>query len=159
MSHPSDAGLASRLFTASPEATLALLRAAWSATVGPELDRRTEVVALDRGILRVRVPDAGWRRGLARMRGDILSRLGRIAGGLAPRSLAFVEGPVPERVPEREAPRERAPAAPSRVVVEAAAAIPDPDLRARFLKVAEDYLRRFGPERLEDPPSAPGDTG
>jgi len=137
-----DPGLAARLFGARQETALALLRAAWPAAVGAELARRTEVVALDRGVLRVRVPDAVWRRGLVRMRGDILAGLRRIAGGVAPRALGFVEGPV--RLPdERKEPPPPEPMTPPPVVLAAAETIPDPELRARFLAAAGRYLGRF----------------
>lgn len=142
MERPSPADLAVRLFGASPDRALALLRAAWPAAVGAELARRTEVVALDGGLLRVRVPDAGWRRQLVRMRSEILSRLRRIAGGLAPHALGFVEGPVatpPEPPPAAPAPR----AAPPPAVVAAAETIPDPEIRERFLAAAARYLDRF----------------
>ncbi len=135
--------LAARLFGSSPETTLALLRAAWPAAVGPELASRTEVVALDSGVLRVRVPDAGWQRALQRMRGDILRRLRDLAGSAAPRSLGFVEGTV--RAPEAKivvvsppAPRPLTPA-----LTAAAEAIPDPQVRERFLASAARYLTRF----------------
>jgi hypothetical protein len=143
MERPRDTGLAARLFGGRPEAALALLRAAWPAAVGAELARRTEVLALDRGVLRVRVPDMVWRRGLVRMRGDILVRLRRIAGGLAPRSLGFVEGPVPITVARVEARERPGPVTPPEAVRAAAEAIPDPDLRARFLAAAGRYLGRF----------------
>ena len=94
MQRPPAPDLAAQLFGSSPERTLLLMRAAWPVAVGPELARRTEVVALDREVLRVRVPDATWQRGLARMRGDIMRRLREIAGAAAPRSLGFVLGPV-----------------------------------------------------------------
>jgi hypothetical protein len=91
---PRNPDLAQRLFGGRPEHTLALVKAAWPAAVGPELARRTEVVALDRGLLRVKVGDAGWQRTLVRMRGEILVRLARVAGGAAPRALGFVVGEV-----------------------------------------------------------------
>ena len=147
MESPRDAALAERLFGASPETALALLRAAWPAAVGPDLARRTEILTLDRGVLRVRVPDAVWRRGLVRMRGDILARLRRIAGGVAPRGLGFVEGPVralAERRERAEAPPPE-PVAPPESVRRAADAIPDPELRARFLAAAGRYFSRFAP--------------
>jgi hypothetical protein len=143
MDRPRDPDLASRLFGDRPEHTLALLRAAWPAAVGPEVARRTEVVALDRGILRIKVPDARWQRTLLRLRWDILSRLRSVAGGTAPRGLGFVAGQVPE--PPEPAP----PPAPTPIpppppgLVEAARAIPDPDVRDRFLAAAARYLGRF----------------
>jgi hypothetical protein len=143
LERPRDPTLAARLFGSSPERALALMRAAWPAAVGPELARRTELVALDAGVLRIRVPDATWRRGLLRMRGDILGRLRGVAGRAAPRSLGFVEGPVsfPPAPAGPAAPRTVA--GPPRAVVEAAAAIADPEVRARFLAAAAGYLGRF----------------
>src|SRR3972149_5063085 len=124
--------IALRLFGAVPRARLALLRAAWPAAVGPELARRTEVLVLEGDTLRVRVPDATWRRGLIRMRGDILARLRSTAGELAPPRPAFAQGPLS---------RPAAPPPPSLAL--AAASVPDPELRRAFLATAARYLNRF----------------
>lgn len=149
MDTPRDPDLARRLFGDRPEHTLALLRAAWPAAVGPEIARRTEVVAFDRGVLRVKVPDAGWQKNLLRVRGDILARLRRVAGGAAPHALGFVQGSVAEPpVPAPPPPVPTPPPAPP-AVAEAAAAIPDPEVRARFLAVAGRYIARFGPAQTE----------
>jgi hypothetical protein len=139
-------GLAARLFGSAPERTLALLRAAWPRVVGPELARRTEVIALEGDSLRIRVPDAGWRKGLLRMRREILTRLRDLAGDLAPRRLGFTEGfpagtapslpPIPPPAPEVPAPP------PSPALSAEAARIRDPELRARFLEIAGRYLAR-----------------
>ena len=146
MDRPRDNDLAARVFGGTPEATLALLRAAWPSAVGEELARRTELVALDRGVLRVRVADLRWQRTLQRMRGEILGRLRRVAGGATPHALGFVTGEIaapdiPPR-PLTKAPDTPAPPAPEEVVA-AAAAIPDADVRARFLATAGRYLARF----------------
>jgi hypothetical protein len=143
----SPAAAVSHLFAATPERRLTLLRAVWPAVVGHDLARRSDVVALDRGVMRVRVPDAAWRRVLLRMRPEILARLARLAGAAAPRRMAFVEGavavaPEPEKVPP-PAP----PPAPPALVADAAEAIPDPELRARFVAAASRYLSRFAPAR------------
>ena len=53
---------AQRLFEGLPEPRLALMRAAWPAAVGADVARRTAVVAIDRGVLRIKVPDPGWQR-------------------------------------------------------------------------------------------------
>jgi hypothetical protein len=126
-------GLAARLFGSTPERTLALLRAAWPRVVGPELARRTEVIALEGDSLRIRVPDAGWRKGLLRMRREILGRLRELAGDLAPRRLGFTEG-----FPTGTAPTPP----PSPALSAEAARIRDPELRARFLETAGRYLAR-----------------
>jgi hypothetical protein len=143
MESPQDAGLAARLFGGRPDAALALLRAAWPTVVGAELARRTRVLALDRGVLRVLVPDMVWCRGLVKMRGDILVRLRRIAGSAAPRALGFVEGPVTLTAAEEPAHERRQLLPPPPRVRAAAEAIPDPEIRARFLAAAGRYLGRF----------------
>jgi len=154
-----DPDFAARFFGGRPEHPLALLRAAWPAAVGPDIARRTEVVALDRGILRIKVPDAGWQRSLLRMRGDILSRLRSVAGGAAPRGLGFVSGPVahaPQAAPPPPpAPPPEAPAA----VTEAAATIHDPEIRDRFVSAAARYLARFASDQKGAGPGSGSTTG
>jgi hypothetical protein len=154
MQRPRHPDLAARLFGAKPEHTLALLRAAWPSAVGEELARRTQVVALDRGVLRVMVPDVRWQRSLLRVRGDILSRLRTVAGRASPRTLGFVTGPVaePASKPQPATVVERA--EPPAAVREAAESIPDPELRARFLEAAGRYLSRFDPGQAS-PTGAP----
>lgn len=142
-----DPDFAARIFGGRPEHTLALLRAAWPAAVGPDIARRTEVVALDRGILRIKVPDAGWQRSLLRMRGDILARLRSVAGGAAPRGLGFVTGPVAHAPQAAPAPTVAPPAPAPPAVSEAAAGIDDPEIRARFEAAAARYLARFAPDQ------------
>lgn len=138
--------VAEQLFGSTPERRLLLLRAAWPRAVGVELARRTEVVALEGGALRIRVPDAGWRKGLFKLRHEILSRLRLIAGHLAPRGLGFVEGAaVARETPEPPAPGASGPPAPPPVLLSEAAAIADPELRERFLASAARYLDRFKP--------------
>jgi hypothetical protein len=137
------ADLAGRLFGRDSRHALELMRAAWPRAVGGDVARRTEVVSLDGRTLRIRVPDAGWRRVLHRMQPDILARLRRVAGEVAPQRLGFVEGPVAEALPAaapeaRPAESATCPAA----VAQGAAAIADSELRARFLQTAGRYLAR-----------------
>ena len=146
MSFHAAGGVASagRLFGQRPVATLALLRAAWPLAVGRELALRTQVLALEGRALRVRVPDARWRKALHRMQREILSRLRAIAGELAPTRLGFSEGAVPDALDGDNAraarPAEPRPAPPE--VVAEAEAIPDPEIRALFLRTAALYLER-----------------
>jgi hypothetical protein len=134
--------LASRLFPAGSPQAIALLRATWFLVVGPELARRTEPISLEQGTLRVRVPDARWRKALHKMQGQILPRLREVAGELAPRRLGFLEGPVPETAEAARTPAKvEATAAPAAVAT-AAEAIPDAELRALFLAAAARYLSR-----------------
>jgi hypothetical protein len=142
-------GLAARIFKPGSPQALALLRAAWPLAVGPDLARRTELLAIERNTLRLRVPDARWRSVLHRMQPEILSRLRGVAGELAPARLGFTEGPGPARsTPEAPEPvaaaaaeDDSSPVAPPEVAG-AADAIADPELRARFLASAARYLNR-----------------
>jgi hypothetical protein len=149
LQRPLTVGLARRLFGSVPARSQALIRAAWPRAVGPDLARRTEVVTLEAGTLRIRVPDARWRKELHRIQPQILARLRDIVGDLAPRRLGFVEGPLamvagaPDDTPRREPPP--APAPPE--VVAGAQALHDPELRARFLEVAARYLDRSRDKR------------
>jgi hypothetical protein len=143
--HTGTRDLATQLFGRQPQHVLLLLRAAWPAAVGPELARRTEVLGLEGRTLRVRVPDAGWRKVIHRMSRDILSRMYEMVGGLAPRALGLQEGQVvgapSPKAPEAPAPD---PAEPTAAIRAAAAVIPDAELRAQFESSAALYLRRHG---------------
>ena len=105
MDRISGRSLAARLFGASPARTLALLEAAWPLAVGPELAWRTEVLGIEGGTLRVRVPDARWRKVLHRMQPQILGHLREIAGDLAPKRMGFVEGGLSNQPQSDAAPR------------------------------------------------------
>jgi len=143
LARPAAVDLAARLFGGSPDRTLALLRAAWPLAVGPELARRTEVVAIEGTTLRVKVADATWRKALLKIRGPLHGRLRRVAGDLAPARLAFCEGPVrcpPASVATAPIETTRVPA--SAALVTAAESIGDEDVRARFLDSATRYLTR-----------------
>jgi Dna[CI] antecedent DciA-like protein len=136
-------GLAASVFASAP-ARLALIKGAWPFAVGHELARRTEVLALDGRTLRVRVPDAGWRKVLHRMQPQIVERLRAIAGELGPVRLGFSEGQV--AAPAEAKPAAGAPAAgPDTLdpaVAAAAERIADAELRRTFLASAARYLAR-----------------
>jgi predicted nucleic acid-binding Zn ribbon protein len=136
--------LANQLFGSSPQHVLAVIRAAWPAAVGPELARRTDVLALDGRVLRVRVPDAAWRKVLHRMRREILSRLHRSVGSLAPAALGFHEGAIaaPAAPSAQPAASEAPPFDTPDAVRRAASAIDDAELRERFVASAALYLQR-----------------
>lgn len=136
-------GLAARIFRPEP-ARLALLKSAWPLAVGPELARRTEVLAFEGRTLRVRVPDAGWRKVLHRMQPQILARLRAVAGELGPARLGFSEGqvmaPAEAKATSSDAGHGPAPVDPD--VAAAADHIADPELREVFMAAAERYLSR-----------------
>lgn len=159
MERARDPDFARRLFGGRPEHRLALMRAAWPVAVGADLARRTQVVALDRNVLRIKVPDPRWQRTLLRMRADILARLRGVAGEAAPWALGFVVGPVQEGAEPPPAPSARAaPSAPrpaSPALVDAAGGIADREIRTRFLEVAARYLARFRADHPDDGGSGP----
>jgi hypothetical protein len=134
--------LAASLFGGGGAKTLALLKAAWPKAVGPALAGRTEPVALEGTTLRVKVPDQGWTRVLHRMQPQILARLRDVAGSLAPRRLGFVEGAVARPAAAAPPTAPPLPAALPLSVAAGAAAIPDAEIRERFLETAARYLAR-----------------
>jgi hypothetical protein len=151
-------GLVRRLFPPGSRQSLELMRAAWPLAVGKDLARRTVVLAVEGRTLRVRVPDARWRKVLHRMRGDIVQKLRAVAGDAAPDRLGLqeeapgtVRGAAPDEAP---AAAQGAPAPPPRALAEAARAIDDEDLRRAFLETAARYLgrapRKKGPTEKED---------
>lgn len=134
---------AARLFGGAPERVRALLQAAWPLAVGPELSRRTEVLGIERGTLRIRVPDARWRTVLHGMQPEILQRLRQIAGSLAPWRIGFVEGGMKDAGPlAMPADPAGAPGHLPPEVAERASAIPDEEIRRRFVETAAKYLGR-----------------
>ena len=141
LSRAGGSDVAGRLFGGTPERVRALLRAAWPLAVGAELGRRTEVLGVEKGTLRIRVPDARWRLVLHRMQPEILRRLREIAGSLAPWRIGFVEGGMAE--PPAPAAQEPgpAPALPPGLAAPAGA-IADEEIRRRFLATAARYLAR-----------------
>jgi hypothetical protein len=140
------ADLAADIFGAAPVRRLVFLKAAWPAAVGAELARRSEVVALDGDLLRIRVPDAIWRKSLWRMRSDLLARLRRIAGSAAPYALGFAEGPVTGTAREPIPPPPAVAARPLPAdLAKAVEAIPDAEVRELFREAVGRYLGRFSP--------------
>ena len=137
--------VAARLFGGAPERVGALLRAAWPLAVGPELSRRTEVLGIERGTLRIRVPDARWRIVLHRMQPDILRRLREIAGSLAPWRIGFVEGGMKDADPLPPPGAPGQPAVLPAEVAKRAAEIDDEEIRERFLATATRSLARKRP--------------
>ncbi len=153
------ATLAERLFGGHPERRLALLRAVWPHAVGPELARRTRVLELHRGTLRVAVPDAIWRKVLHGMQATLRARLRARVGALAPSRLSFQELPLDEvldAAPARDAPPAPEPeATPDPALVASAAVIADDEIRAMFLKSAARALAlRPRPAASKESPDA-----
>ena len=137
--------VAARLFGGAPERVRALMRAAWPLAVGPELSRRTEVLGIERGTLRIRVPDARWRTVLHGMQPDILRRLREIAGSLAPWRIGYVEGGMKDADPLPPPDASDKPTDLPAEIAERAAEIDDAEIRERFLATATRSLARKRP--------------
>jgi hypothetical protein len=135
--------VAKQLFGGSPDRALALLRAAWPLAVGPELARRTEVVALEGSTLRLRVSDGSWRKTLLKVRTPLLAKLRTMAGDLAPSRLSFCEEPLQNRPSPGVVTANPAPLPAASATLRAAAEnIEDEPTRDLFLETARRYLAR-----------------
>ncbi len=125
-------GSVARQFVGDPARLLALVQAVWPVAVGESVARRTRVEGLAGQTLRVRVPDAAWRRTLHRMQPQVLARLRDLLGAAAPRRLGFSEGGLPALEPTPPPPpAEPVPLLPAQVEA-AAARIADAEIRALF---------------------------
>lgn len=113
-----------------PTSGMAPLVEAWPGAVGPEIARNAWPARLGRdGSLRIHTKDSVWAFELAIRAEEITARLGE----LAPPSLVFVPGPLPESSPEGAGEPERTGVEPSPEHYERAASlvggIRDEDLR------------------------------
>ena len=118
--------------------------AAWIAAVGPQIRRVTCPIRVERKTLIVAVQDATWRAQLTRLGGQVLFKLNSLLGSPVVTTVEFVTNPsliVEDAEPSREfhfiAPEKQA-----SQLMEDAAGISDPDLRAVFLRAAGKCLER-----------------
>lgn len=130
-----------RIVRANPELAAQL---AWTQAAGPGLRRNAVPVGLEGQVLTVSVADALWQKQLQSMAGELLFRVNTLLGGnkideiifrIAPRDL-----PTPEPRQADESARE-----PSELPTEllfAANSITDADLRAQFLRAADNLIAR-----------------
>lgn len=118
--------------------------AAWLVAVGGPIRRITAPVRLERKTLIVAVPDATWRTQLMSMRGQALFKLNSLLGAPLVTAIEYVVNPdlivreaaVPHEV-KFTAPEEQA-----RPLRPQADRIPDPEIRATFLRAAGKCLER-----------------
>ncbi len=125
-------GALARQFVRDPVHLLTLVQAVWPVAVGDSVARRTRVEGLSGQTLRVRVPDAAWRRTLHRMQPQVLARLRDLLGEAAPRRLGFSEGGLVVTEPTPPPPPAGPPPPLPGVVEQAAARIADAEIRALF---------------------------
>jgi hypothetical protein len=136
-----------RFFASAEPHRLAVLKALWPTITGEALANHSEVVGIQGDVMRVRADSASWLKTLRDLMGTLVYRLQQAAGPLAPRGLAFVEGPIAPKPPRRRtrelprpAPVENLP----RAVSEAAKRIPTPEGREIYLRAAAAFQARFG---------------
>lgn len=135
-----------RFFAAAEPHRLAVLKALWPSITGEALANHSEVVGIQGEVMRVRADSASWLKTLRDLKGTLVFRLQQAAGTMAPRGLAFVEGPLSVRPPRRRV-RERVkppsidelPTAVSR----AADRIPTAEGRETYLRAVAAFRARF----------------
>lgn len=134
-------------FAAAAPHRVAVLRALWPVIAGDGVANHTEVVGMQGEVLRIRADTASWLRTVRDLKGTLIMRFRDAAGPLAPRALAFVEGPVTSRPVKRKAkpvvtavPIETLPAA----IIEAASRLPTEEAREACLRAAATFKGRFG---------------
>lgn len=128
----------------SDEAREQAVFAAWLVAAGGPIRKATAPVRLERKTLIVAVPDATWRAQLMTMRGQALFKLNSLLGAPLVTSIEYVVNPD-LIVREPETPRQvkfTAPEKQALPLVGPAGQIPDPDIRATFLRAAGKCLER-----------------
>lgn len=128
----------------SEEAREQAVFVAWTAAIGSHVRRATAPIRLERKTLIVAVTDSTWRAQLARMRGQALFKVNSLLGSPIVTSIEFVVNPdlIP---PVEDMPPEIEFIAPDLQALElrdSADQIPDPDVRAAFLRAAGKCLDR-----------------
>ena len=131
-----------KLVRANPELAAKL---AWSQAAGEGLRRNAVPVRLDGATLIVSVADALWQKQLESMAAELLYRLKKLLGG-GVNQIVFRISPADvqkAQPPEPDEPRKRARgnALPTELLF-AAGSIADDELRARFLRAADNLIAR-----------------
>jgi hypothetical protein len=136
-----------RFFAAAEPHRLAVLKALWPAIAGDALSNHSEVVGIQGDVMRIRADSTSWLKTLRDLKGTLVLRLQKAAGPLAPRALAFVEGPVTLKAPRKKGrtrlipvPLQALPAA----ISESANRIPTREGRDAYLRAVTSFRARFG---------------
>jgi len=139
-----------RFFAAAAPHRLAVLKALWPSITGEALANHSEVAGIQGDVMRVRTESNAWLKTLRDLKGTLILRLQAAAGPLAPRALAFVEGPLAPKPPRR---KERARPKPVPLsdlplsVTGPASRIPTAEGREVYLRAAAAFQARFGVPR------------
>lgn len=136
-----------RFFEAAAPHRVAVLRALWPVIAGEGVANHSEVVGMQGEVLRIRADTTSWLRTVRDLKGALILRFRDAAGPLAPRALAFVEGPLSAKPVKRRTrgqvvalPIDRLPPA----IVEAANRLPTEEAREACLRAAATFKARFG---------------
>lgn len=87
--------LAAALRQLPPAAAAPAALLAWGLVAGPQLAARAEAVALEEGVLRLRVADPAWRREVQALRPELLRGLAAVLGPGRVLGLAFTRPLAP----------------------------------------------------------------
>ena len=131
-----------KLLGANPELAVKL---AWARAAGTSLARQAVPFRLDGGRFIVSVADAIWQKQLQSMSAELIFRLNNLLGQRTVNELVFKISPsaVSEAQTKVEAPSPKvAPAPAPTELLFAARAIADQELRARFIRAAENCITR-----------------
>jgi hypothetical protein len=129
-----------RMVQANPELAVKL---AWSRAAGDTLRWNTSPVRFAEGRLTVSVGDALWQRQLESMRAELTLRMNKLLGGTTVNQIVFRIAPADLPGPQPRAAQavKARPELPSELLF-AASSIADEDLRARFLRAADNLIDR-----------------
>jgi len=128
----------------SEEARAQAVFAAWLIAVGGPIRKVSTPVRLERKTLLVAVPDATWRTQLMSMHGQIIFKLNSLLGAPLVTTIELVVNPdliEAEPEPSREI-TFTAPEKQALPLLGPADRIPDPEIRATFLRAAGKCLER-----------------
>lgn len=128
----------------SDEARQQAVFAAWTAAVGSQIRKATAPVRLERKTLIVAVSNANWRAQLSKMSGQALFKLNSLLGTPTVTAIEFVINP--DLISNQtDLPQQIAFIAPDKQALPLKAdaeKIPDPEIRATFLRAAGKCLER-----------------
>ena len=129
-----------KLLRANPELAVKL---AWARAAGTGLARQAVPFRLDSGRFIVSVADAIWQKQLQSMSAELIFRLNNLLGQRTVDELVFRIYPsaVSEAQARAEAPSPKVAPAPTELLF-AAGSIADQELRARFIRAAENCIAR-----------------
>jgi hypothetical protein len=122
------------------------VKLAWGRAAGAGLKPHATALRLDEKTLTVAVADAIWQKQLQHMSAELIFRVNNVLGQRAVESIVFridaaALSPGEARIEQPTTPSQQKTAAPTDLLF-AANSIADEDLRARFIRAAENCIAR-----------------